>query len=328
MKGQELMIKQAFLQGKNKHRRYFEGWYFKCISADRKHAIAIIPGMAIDPQGKKHAFIQVINAVNGKTWYHHFPYSEFSARSDDFDVEIENNGFNALGLSLNVDTGEGSIKGRLTFDNVHPFPSGSKNPGIMGPFGVLPFMECYHAIIHLYHEIKGDIELDGEILNFNGGVGYIEKDYGRSFPKTYLWLQASHFETRNASFVFSRANIPFLGMEFPGFFAYFTDFKGITRRFATYNRSRLVKWEVDKEMGSCAGELEGPAGALAFSAKMAGGGTLRAPVDGLMDREITESITAAVWVRLTDQQGVVLFESTSSEAGMEICLDEVVVSNK
>ena len=63
------MIKQAYFQGKNKKRRYFEGWYFKCISADRKQAIAIIPGMAIDPQGNRQAFIQVINAVTGKTWY-------------------------------------------------------------------------------------------------------------------------------------------------------------------------------------------------------------------------------------------------------------------
>lgn len=322
------MIKQAFFQGKNKRRRYFEGWYFKCISADRKHAIAIIPGMAIDPQGEKQAFIQVINAVNGKTWYHHFSYSEFKARSNRFDVEIENNSFNAEGLSLNVETREGSIKGRLTFEQIHPFPRGAKHPGIMGPFGIIPFMECYHAIIHLYHEIKGVIELDGEILDFNGGVGYIEKDYGRSFPKTYLWLQASHFEDGNASFVFSRANIPFLGFEFPGFFAYFTDFKEITRRFATYNFSRVEKWEVDTEKGTCAGALEGPNGSLAFSAQMAGGGRLRAPLDGLMDREIIESITAKVWVRLTNNQGDIIFESSSNEAGMEICMDEAVVSNQ
>ncbi|UYO63037.1 tocopherol cyclase family protein [Acetobacterium wieringae] len=318
------MIKQAYFQGKNKKRRYFEGWYFKCISADRKHAIAIIPGMAIDPQGNRQAFIQVINAVTGKTWYHHFPYPEFNARTDRFDVEIENNSFNAQGLSLNVDTAEGSIKGRLTFHNSHPFPKGLKHPGIMGPFGLVPFMECYHAIIHLYHEIKGEIDLDGELMDFNGGVGYIEKDYGRSFPKTYLWLQASHFEAGDASFVFSRANIPFLGMEFPGFFAYFTDFNGITRRFATYNFSRLEKWEVDTAKGTCAGELEGPNGALAFKAQMASGGRLRAPVDGLMDREIVESITAKVWLRLTNNQGDVIFESISSEAGMEICLEEGV----
>lgn len=78
--------------------------------------------MAIDPQGNRQAFIQVINAVTGKTWYHHFLYPEFNASADRFDVEIENNSFNAEGLSLNVDTREGSIKGRLTFHNSHPFP--------------------------------------------------------------------------------------------------------------------------------------------------------------------------------------------------------------
>ena len=244
------MIKQAYFQGKNKKRRYFEGWYFKCISADRKQAIAIIPGMAIDPQGNRQAFIQVINAVTGKTWYHHFPYPEFNARADRFDVEIENNSFNVEGLSLNVDTGEGSIKGRLTFDNSHPFPKGLRHPGIMGPFGILPF----------------------------------------------------------------------LGLAFPGFFAYFTDFNGITRRFATYNHSRLVKWAVDQNKGTCTGELKGPSGVLSFTARMAGGGRLRAPVDGLMDREIVESITAEVWLRLSDRLGEILFESVSSEAGMEICL--------
>lgn len=314
------MIKQEYFQGSKRKRRYFEGWYFKCISGDRKHAIAIIPGMAVDPEGRKHAFVQVINAVSGKTWYHHFSYSEFQSPSDRFDVQIENNSFNARGLSLNIDTSEGSIKGALTFTDTHLFPTSWYNPGIMGPFSFVPFMECFHAIIHLYHELQGEIFLDGEILNFNGGVGYIEKDYGRSFPKTYIWLQASHFEIRNASFVFSRANIPFLGSEFPGFFAYFTDFKNITVRFATYNHSRLSNWVVDSSKGTCSGELSGPAGSLIFKAQMAGGGRLRAPVDGLMDREIIESITAYVSLRLVNKQGTLIFESSSSEAGMELCL--------
>lgn len=314
------MIKQECFQGKNKKRRYFEGWYFKCISTNRKHAIAIIPGMAVDPQGRKHAFVQIINAVSGKTWYYRFPYTDFHSSTDRFDVEINNNAFNSDGLSLNIDTGEGSIKGRLTFSEVHPFPTSCHNPGIMGPFSFFPFMECYHAIIHLSHKIQGKINLDGEILDFNGGVGYIEKDYGRSFPKNYIWLQASHFDASNASFVFSRARIPFLGGEFPGFFAYFTDFKDVTVLFATYNYSRLNNWKVDSIQRTCSGELTGPAGTLIFKAQMAGGGSLRAPVDGLMDREIIESITAWVSVRLINKKGELVFESTSSEAGMEISL--------
>jgi len=310
----------AFFQGSNRRKRYFEGWYFKCISADRKHAIAVIPGMAIDPQGKRHCFVQVINAVSGKTWYYHFPYSYFRSPYDSFAVFIGKNTFAPDGLSLDINTDEGRIKGELSFTDIHRFPTSRFSPGIMGPFTYMPFMECYHGIIHLYHRLQGTIELDGVSLDFTDGVGYIEKDYGRSFPSTYLWLQASHFNPQGASFVFSQARIPFPGGEFPGFFAYFTNFSNINVRFATYNCSRLTKWHVDPAAGTCAGELKGPAGTLNFEAKMSGGGKLRAPVDGLMDREIIESITALVSVKLIGRHGEILFEGASSEAGMEICM--------
>jgi tocopherol cyclase len=309
-----------YFQGKRQKRRYFEGWYFKCISADRRLAVAIIPGMAIDPHGLRHSFIQVINATSGKTYYFHYPYADFDARADRFAVRISESRFDAMGLTINAASSEGQISGQLRFSNAHPFPTRWYNPGIMGPYTFFPFMECYHAIIHLFHSLQGTIVLDGESMDFTGGTGYIEKDYGHSFPRTYLWLQASHFSSGEASFVFSQARIPFLWTEFPGFFAYFTDFSGVTCRFATYNRSRLLHWQVDAASRTCAGEIEGPAGRLLFSAQMAGGGRLRAPVDGLMDREIIESISAQVQITVKDHQGKILYEGASSEAGMEICM--------
>lgn len=314
------MLHPAYFQGKHRKKKYFEGWYFKCISADRKSAIAVIPGMAIDPQGRRHSFIQVINAVSGRTWYFHFPYASFESPVDRFQVRVGPNFFSAEGLTLDINSAEGSASGSLRFSDPHVFPTSWHSPGIMGPFSFIPFMECYHAIIHLYHQLEGQIVLDGETLDFTGGTGYIEKDYGRSFPRTYLWLQASHFERSDASFVFSRARIPFLGREFPGFFAYFTDFKGLALRFATYNQSRLAEWRVDPVAGTCAGLLSSREGSLAFEAQMAGGGRLRAPIDGLMDREIIESITARVSVQVKDRHGRIIYESASSEAGMEICL--------
>lgn len=314
------MKNPAWFKGTRRRRRYFEGWYFKCISADRRHAVALIPGMAVDPHGNRHAFIQVIQAVTGQTAYHRFAYSDFSAAADRLDIRIGASHFAADGLHVRIDSPAGSVTGDLAFTEIHAFPVTRLNPGIMGPFSFIPFMECYHAIIHLYHRISGSLVINGERLSFDGGVGYIEKDYGRSFPKTYLWLQASHFDAGNASFVFSRARIPFLGREFPGFFAYFTDFAGIAVRFATYNQAKLTDWTVDPVAGTCEGRLEGPQGKLVFSARMAGGGRLRAPVEGLMDREIVESITARVTLRLTDPAGTVLYEGKSGEAGMEISL--------
>ncbi len=314
------MKNPAYFQGKYRKRRYFEGWYFKCISADRKHAIAIIPGMAIDPQGRRHSFIQVINAVSGKTWYHHFPYVDFHSPKNRFEIRISKNTFNSDGLVMDINNEEGRISGQLSFTDIHKFPVNWYNPGIMGPFTYIPFMECYHAIIHLQHKLSGTIELDGEILDFTDGVGYIEKDYGRSFPRTYTWLQASHFGSSDQSFVFSRAQIPLLGGEFSGFFAYFTDFSNITVCFATYNHSKFIDWQVDADKRTCSGLLTGPSGMLSFKAKMLGGGTLRAPIDGLMDREIIESITAQVSIKITNRRGQIIFQGMSNQTGMEICL--------
>ena len=53
-------------QGWNRKRNYFEGWYFKVVSEDESNAIAIIPGLAINAQGKRQPFIQVLD---GKKHY-------------------------------------------------------------------------------------------------------------------------------------------------------------------------------------------------------------------------------------------------------------------
>ena len=313
------MKNPAFFRGNHRRSRYFEGWYFKCISADRKHALAFIPGMAVDPDGERHAFVQVIDAAQGKTWYFRYPYAAFQAEKDRFAVSIADNAFSAEGLSVNL-SDDVTIQGQLAFSNSKPYPVSRLNPSIMGPFYFIPFMECYHAIIHLTHDIHVMIELDGQILDFTGGTGYIEKDYGRSFPRTYIWIQASHFDSTDASFVFSRARIPFMGSEFLGFFAYFCNFAGLSYRFATYNRAKLADWQVDQASGSCSGKLAGRSATLLFSAQMSGGGVLRAPIEGQMDREIVESIGAEVTVTLYDKQGNLLFAGTSRQAGMEISL--------
>ena len=311
----------AFFLGANKSGTYFEGWYFKCISKDRRHAVALIPGMAVTPEGVPHGFVQVIHAETGRTYYFDFPYSDFSAATDRFDVAIRGNRFSSTGLVVDLSqTGIGEVRGALHFSACREYPTSLLHPGIMGPFSFLPNMECNHVIIHLSHNITGTLTLDGQTLDFTDGAGYIEKDYGRSFPKEYVWIQASHFDRGEASFVFSQARIPFLRTWFPGFFAYFSDFTATQVRFATYNFSKLIRWEINKENGTCQGCLKGPGGMLEFKAEMSGGGKLRAPVDGQMNREIIESIGAHVEIRLTDRRGTLRYLGSSGEAGMEISL--------
>ena len=78
-------------------------------------------------------------------------------------------------------------------------------------------------------------------IKINNGIGYIEKDYGSSFPKTYLWIQCNDFQNEKASIMVSIADIPLLGYEFKGCIAAIL-YKGKEYRMATYNGVKIIDY--------------------------------------------------------------------------------------
>ena len=65
-------------QGNKQKKNYFEGWYFKMVSADESSIISIIPGISIsEDRQEQHAFIQIINGVTATTEYFTYPIDEF-----------------------------------------------------------------------------------------------------------------------------------------------------------------------------------------------------------------------------------------------------------
>ena len=88
------------------------------------------------------------------------------------------------------------------------------------------------------------------------GRGYIEKDWGQSFPSAWVWFQSNHFETPGTSLTASVAVIPFLGGAFRGFIVGLWHERRLYR-FATYTGAEIetldiqpdhVRWViVDKE---------------------------------------------------------------------------------
>lgn len=79
----------------------------------------------------------------------------------------------------------------------------------MGPFSYVPFMECNHVILSMKNNANGHININDNMLNFDNGIGYIEKDWGCSFPKKYIWCQGNNFQNPTTSFMLSIADIPF-----------------------------------------------------------------------------------------------------------------------
>lgn len=316
--------RQDTFQGNRSKKNYFEGWYFKLIDKSRKTIFAIIPGISIgESLADAHAFIQIIDAVKGKTEYYRFAFEEFKTDKNKFDIHIGCNHFSDKVIDINLSNENSRIFGRLCFDNIEKYPKSFFNPGIMGPFSFVPFMECYHGVVNISHTINGILNLDKIQIDMTGGEGYIEKDWGRSFPQSWIWLQANHFEDPGISFMFSVARIPWLGRSFTGLISFLRTDHGFYK-FATYNGGKIQHIKIDGDTMEVS--LKSPEYLLAFTAKQTKGGILKAPKNGLMLREIEESITAEVALKLSDRKGNEIIQSSSKWVGMEISgtLDDII----
>ena len=64
--------------GWGRSKRFFEGWYYKIVNESQTSAFAIIPGIAMDENGNKQSFIQVLDGINNIAKYHKFKADEYS----------------------------------------------------------------------------------------------------------------------------------------------------------------------------------------------------------------------------------------------------------
>lgn len=308
-------------QGWNKKRKYFEGWYFKVVNPDETKAFAFIPGIAIDERGNKRAFVQVLDGKKKTATYHRFDAELFRPAPKKFLITIGENSFSENRIKLDLP----GIKGELQFSGNVPWPKPFYSPGIMGPYAFAPFMECYHGIVSMDHRISGTIETEGVKIDFNNGRGYIEKDWGRSFPSAYFWLQTNHFSEPGISLKASVAKIPWIRNSFTGFIAGLW-LRDKLIRFTTYNRSVLKKSYADKE--SLELVMENKRYRLEILAHRDKATALASPILGLMDGRIEESMTAITEVKMFDKKnGQLVLDDKGRNTGLEIAgkIDEIMV---
>ncbi len=307
--------------GWGKTKKYFEGWYYKVISADESKAFAFIPGIAMDESGNKQAFVQVLDGKKLTAAYVKFEADEFRPQAGIFKVAIGNNSFSKKEIKLNLP----KVKGKLQFENQVPWSSSWYSPGIMGPFSFVPFMQCYHGILSMNHNIQGSLAIAGEEVDFSGGKGYMEKDWGRSFPSAYIWMQSNHFSNDGISIKSSVAKIPWLGSTFVGFIAGVWLYDRLIE-FTTYNFTKLRKSYADESKVEIV--LENRKHRLVITAHRSDTTKLASPILGFMDGRIEESMTSTIDVLLVDKRNKkVLLDDTGRNAGLEVAgnIEEIMI---
>ncbi|HAE22984.1 MAG TPA: hypothetical protein DCG47_11760 [Spirochaetaceae bacterium] len=310
------IFRPTLFQGARRKRSYFEGWYFKQVSPDGK-AWSFIPGVSINADGShKRSFIQAIDGSSGATRWYDFPFEAFRWHPKKLDIYVGGNHFSPEGLDMDLDGPEGALSARLEYGPVTPYPARPWNPGVMGPYSFVPFMECNHGLVSLDHGVRGYVEANGAKLSMEGGRGYIEKDWGQSMPSAWIWAQSNAFEHKGASLMFSLANIPWLGASFPGFLCAMSlpDSARTVKIWASWNGSRISHaTSSDNEIRiSIVRKNE----KLELTLTRGRGGLLLAPVAGSMDRRIAESVDAIMSAKLT-RGSTVLFDATARPSGLE-----------
>jgi len=281
----------------------FFGYYVKC--AGKQDTVAVIFGRATCGK-EKTAFIQIVTKDNSYCEKLDFKDSFVAKRG--FEMRVGRNHVNEQGMVLDIDSKDLRVTGEVKFGAFDKIKYDA-----MGPFKFLPFMECRHMVVSMQHKISGEIRIGENVFNFDDGVGYIEGDCGKSFPKKYFWSQANHGEV---SVSVSCAIIPYLGIRFKGTIC-FIHFEGQKLRLATYLGAR-VKEFIESKLVITKGrggkryclEIE------ALDGRLTNARSLLAPDGGKMNRVIHESVERTVNYKFTKGTET-LFEFTSNRAAFE-----------
>ena len=309
------LFNPSMYQGWGNTRRYFEGWYFKVVNAPETAAFAFIPGISMNEAGNKQAFVQVLDGKKKTAEYFPFESTALVPSEKNFMVTVGNNFFSASRMRLELP----SVSGELTFTGTREWPNPWYAPGIMGPYTFAPFMECNHGIVSMDHGISGSLVINGEEIDFTGGRGYIEKDWGHSFPSAYIWMQSNHFAANGISFKASVARIPWLTGNFTGFISGLM-IDDHLYPFTEYGGSKIVSLQVTRQKVEIT--FRNRKHTLSVSAPRDTATPLAAPIKGFMGGRIEESMTSAISLMLSETStGRVIFSGEGRNGSIEISGD-------
>lgn len=101
-------------QGSLNRQNYFEGWYFKHVSANKEDVWSFIPGISLSSEGR-HAFIQVLNGRTGKSNVFEYGVEEFSASRKALTVHLGKSHFSTDGVSLKMQNESSKIDGKISW---------------------------------------------------------------------------------------------------------------------------------------------------------------------------------------------------------------------
>ncbi len=302
--------------GKHKRKNFFEGWYYKIVTKKDDYQLALIPGISYGDNKNNHSFIQVVDSTRNCFNYLSYDVDDFKYNNDKFRICINSNIFTLDNVNLSIDSCDINIYGNLIFKNLVTWPDSIVNPGSMGFYNYLKFMECYSQVCALSGSVIGDLNINGKTVNFTGGKIYIEKNWGSSFPKSWIWIQSNSFKNQKTSITCSLGSIPFPIKNFTGFLIALT-LENEFYSFTSINRSKIKIKHFDNDVIMIVTKKN-----LRLTLKTFTNSdnflVLKSPSNGCMTSTVKETLKGSVHVILEDTKlNKILFEDTGFSCGIE-----------
>ena len=301
--------------GQSMQRPFFEGWYHK-MSTKNNQTVVVIPGIYRSGENSNEtAFLMFYQGSNGQVDYVPYDVKDFNCNKNSYDLQLGNNFFSLNKVNLNFQNDRLSVLGEVISEQLNPWPVSLFEHGCMGWYGYVPTMECFHGILSMNHKTRGSLKVNGQVMDFNNGCGYIEKDWGKNFPKDWIWAQSNQFHGEKISVSASLATIPWRNYEFSGFIIGVL-FNEKLYKFTTYNFSKHVKISFEDDKLNWIIRK----GRLKLKLKISKGissGLLYAPDRKDMLPKVKEYLDGNITIQLTESNKI-LIDHSSDNAAVEI----------
>ena len=311
--------------GWGRKRDYFEGWYFKLVNAAADYSVAFIPGILLGRgPADSHSFVQIVDGVRASLSYVRFPTGAFRAERRSLAIAVQDSSFSLERLTLNIASQGAAVFGTVSFRNVKRWPDSAINPGSMGFYNYLPRMQCYSQVCAMDMDLAGELEINGLKVDFSGGRGYVEKNWGRAFPYGWIWIQSNSFGDRRASLSCSLGHIPLPWGSFRGHLVGLL----VGDRFYSFTSMNKTAVRIVRSGSDVAIELSNSRHSLRLDvatdpSKFV---QLEGPRDGRMVALVQENLMGRVAVTLRATKGdELLFAGEGRCAGVEYGGDQMLV---
>lgn len=289
-------MKHFLLKNKKPH-SYFEGYYVRFHHDQWSYAFIL--AVSKHP-ADRHAFLQIFDGKHHQNTYIRYDVNSFY--DDGKTIHLGPNRLSAQKLLIDTD----DLKLKATFEDII-----TPDKSAMGFFRFLP-LECFQEVLMLDGKLQGELTLKQNSYTFTATC-YLEKTYGKQFPKRWFWIQANHFDGPiSLSTGGGDMPLPASNRHKFGFYIFLRVGDKI-HRFGTFNRAKIKIENIPPY------ELIVSKGPYRIKMNLKPGKTtlLKGPhKGGKMTLDVAESLEAVIRLRLYRHQDLLL-DVTSRNTAME-----------